>query len=175
MPSVVFDLETQRLAQEVGGWSHVEQLGLAVAVTLDVGSGALRRFVESQAKDLIQHLRQADAIIGYNLLRFDFAVLRPYGFRPEGIATIDLLDALYRQLGFHVALDNLAAATLGEGKSGDGFQAVAWFRQGELEKLFAYCEQDVRVTYRLWEHGRRHRWVAFRDREYRLRRVPVAW
>ncbi len=175
MAAIVFDLETQRLAHEVGGWSHVDQLGLAVAVTLDVASGALRRFGEAEAAALVEHLRAADAVIGYNVLRFDFAVLRPYGFRPEGIVTIDLLDHLHRQLGFHVALDNVAGATLGEQKSADGIQAVAWYRQGEMEKLFAYCEEDVRVTHRLWEHGRLHRWVAFRDREYRLRRVPVDW
>lgn len=175
MSALVLDLETQRLAHEVGGWAHVDQLGLAVAVTLDVDSGAVRRFVEAEASALVQHLSRSDAVIGYNILRFDFAVLRPYGFQPEGVATIDLLDHLYRQLGFHVALDNVAAATLGEQKSADGFQAVAWFRQGEWEKLFAYCENDVRVTHRLWQHGRQHRWVSFRDREYRLRQVPVNW
>lgn len=175
MTPVVLDLETQRLAHEVGGWSHVDRLGLAVAVTLDVDSGRLRRFVEAEAPDLVHHLNHVDAVIGYNLLRFDFAVLRPYGFRPEGIATVDLLDHLYRRLGFHVALDNVASATLGEQKSADGIQAVTWFRRGEFEKVFAYCESDVRITHRLWEHGRLNRWVRFRDREFRLQQVPVNW
>ncbi len=175
MSPLVLDLETQRLAQEVGGWAHVELLGLAVAVTLDVEAGTVRRFVEADAPQLVRHLSRADAIIGYNVLRFDFAVLRPYGFQPEGIATIDLLDHLYRRLGFHVALDNVANATLGEQKSADGIQAVTWFRQGELEKVFAYCESDARLTHRLWEHGRNNRSVRFRDRDFRLRQVPVSW
>ncbi|MEW6567566.1 MAG: ribonuclease H-like domain-containing protein [Chloroflexota bacterium] len=175
MSQLVLDLETQRLAHEVGGWSFVDRLGLAVAVTLDVASGEVRRFTEAEAPLLLEHLRQAPSIIGYNLLRFDYPVLRPYGFQPEGIVTIDLLDHLYRQLGFHVSLDNVAGATLGDQKTADGVQAVSWFRQGQIEKVFEYCEADVRVTYRLWEHGRLKRWVRFRDRDFRLREVQVAW
>lgn len=29
---VYFDLETERLAEEVGGWTHIEKLGMAVGV-----------------------------------------------------------------------------------------------------------------------------------------------
>ncbi len=113
-----------------------------------------------------------------NLLRFDYTVLRPYGFDPARLLpeqTTDLLEHLTRTLGFHVSLDNVASATLGARKSADGLAAVSWYRQGEIAKVLDYCEEDVRITARLWEHGRAHRQVAFRDRDYRLRAVPVAW
>ena len=29
---VYFDLETQKIASEVGGWGHIDKMGLAVAV-----------------------------------------------------------------------------------------------------------------------------------------------
>src|ERR1700679_1575396 len=32
---LVFDLETQRLVQEVGGWDHVDKLGVSVACAYD--------------------------------------------------------------------------------------------------------------------------------------------
>ena len=31
---VYFDLETQKVASEVGGWAHIDRMGLAVAVAL---------------------------------------------------------------------------------------------------------------------------------------------
>jgi DEAD/DEAH box helicase domain-containing protein len=175
--TLIFDVETQRLAHEVGGWGNVDRLGLAAAVTLDAQTGEVARFAEADAPALIEHLADAELIVGYNLLRFDYPVLRPYGLEPEELAgrTIDLLDHLYRSLGFHVSLDNVASATLGEHKSADGLAAVTWYRQGLLDRVFEYCEQDVRLTGRVWEHGRAQRQVRFRDRDFRLREVPVAW
>lgn len=174
---LIFDVETQRLAQEVGGWGHVDRLGLAAAVALDAQTGDVLRFAEADAPALIGQLNNAELVVGYNLLRFDYPVLRPYGFDPTNVLdrTIDLLDHLYRSLGFRVSLDNVANATLGEHKSADGLAAVSWYRQGLIDRVFEYCEQDVRVTGRVWEHGRVRRQVRFRDKDFRLREVPVAW
>jgi DEAD/DEAH box helicase domain-containing protein len=177
--TLVLDVETQRLAQEVGGWAFVDRLGLAAAVTLDVLTGEVRRYVEADAAALVQQLTDAARIVGYNLIRFDYRVLRPYGFDPSELLlerrTIDLLDHLYRALGFYVSLDNVASATLGAAKSADGFAAVTWYRQGLIEKVLDYCEQDVLITNRLWQHGLRTHVVRIRDRNMRLRDVPVVW
>ena len=89
--------------------------------------------------------------------------------------TIDLLDHLYQYLGFRLSLDNLAEATLNETKSADGIIAVQWFREGKIDQVLDYCEQDVLVTHRLWEYGRENGHVKYRDREFRLQRVPVSW
>lgn len=176
--ALVFDLETQRLAEEVGGWQHVDRLGMSAAVTLDSASGQVCRYVEADAPALIAQLHQAPALVGYNIRRFDLEVLRPYGlavdlFPAERI--IDLLEHLHQALGFRVSLDNVASATLGLHKTASGLEAVRWYRQGEIEKLMDYCEEDVRITWRLWEHGRARRQVAIRDRDFRLRTIPVDW
>jgi DEAD/DEAH box helicase domain-containing protein len=177
--TLVLDVETQRLAQEVGGWAFVDRLGLAAAVTLDVLTGEVRRYTEADATALVQHLTDASRIVGYNLIRFDYQVLKPYGLNPADLLrerrTIDLLDHLYRALGFYVSLDNVAGATLGAAKSADGFAAVTWYRQGLIDKVLDYCEQDVLLTSRLWQHGLQTHVVRIRDRNLRLRGVPVAW
>lgn len=178
-PTLVFDLETQRLAHEVGGWAHVERLGLAAAVLLEVESGAVARYTEPQAAQLIERLGTAGRVVGYNLLRFDYPVLNPYGLGPHLASlearTTDMLADLHRTLGFFLPLDNVAAATLGAPKSADGLAAVRWYRQGQIERVLDYCEEDVRLTWRLWEHGRARRQVHYRDRDHRLRTVPVRW
>ncbi|UCF61508.1 MAG: hypothetical protein JSV37_02175, partial [Anaerolineaceae bacterium] len=71
--------------------------------------------------------------------------------------------------------DNLAEATLSERKSADGIIAVQWFREGKIEQVLDYCEQDVRVTHRIWEYGRENGHIKYRDRDFRLQRVPVSW
>lgn len=177
-PLIVLDVETQRLAQEVGGWRNRHKLGVSVAVTYNEATGLYHAYLEQELDALFQELEGAGAVVGYNLLDFDYAVLAPYapaGFHLWDLPTVDLLDHLERRLGFRVGLDAVAAATLGKSKSADGLEAVRWFRQGLLDKVIAYCRQDVEVTYEVYRFGREHGFVRFWDRYSRLREVPVRW
>jgi len=174
----VFDLETKKLASEVGGWSHIDALGLSAAVLMHVESGAMLRFKEEDAQALIDHLVAADTVIGYNVIRFDYTVLKPYGFmatRSRLSGTIDLLDHIYKALGFRLKLDDAAAATLGSHKSADGLAAVAWYKAGEIDRILDYCQQDVRVTHDLWQYGRTNGHIFYTDRMKRRKQLRVAW
>jgi len=173
---VVFDVETQYLADEVGGWSHIRDMGLAVAVTYHAAEDVYHDYIEEQVDDLIAALRGADLVIGYNVLRFDYEVLRAYSDDPlTDLPTLDMLRDLHRTLGWRPKLDSIAAATLGEGKSADGLQAVRWFREGKLDEVIAYCRKDVEVTWRVYDFGRKNGHVLYHDRRRRARKVPVRW
>jgi DEAD/DEAH box helicase domain-containing protein len=174
----VFDLETKRLAQEVGGWDHIDRLGLSAAVLLDIESDTYHHFTEDQAQLLIDSILNADRMIGFNIIRFDYAVLKPYGLAISSSLiekTTDLLLDIYQTLGFRVSLDNLAAASMQTRKSADGLQAVAWYKEGKIEEVMKYCEIDVAVTKQLWEFGKEHGCVYFQDRDGRHRAVKVNW
>lgn len=176
--TLVFDLETQYLANEVGGWSNIDRLRFAAGVLYVVEEDAYRHFLEADVPELIAEINAAREIIGYNLIRFDYTVLRPYGLILDDVLrqkSLDLMLDLYERLEFRPSLASVAEATLGESKSADGLAAVAWYRQGQLDKVLAYCEQDVRVTFRIYDFGRRHGYVQIRERGGRLRRVPVQW
>jgi DEAD/DEAH box helicase domain-containing protein len=176
MNTVFFDLETQRTFDEVGGRQNLRKLGLAVAVTYSTDSGAFRHYTEDTVAELIEELRSADLVVGFNVLSFDYEVLRAYTDDPlRALPTADLLDHIHRRLGFRVSLDNLAGATLGTSKSADGLQAVEWFRQGQIQKVLDYCQQDVEVTRLLFEYGRTNRHVKYRDQRYRIQTVAVSW
>ncbi len=173
---VIFDLETKRLLNEVGGRQHVRKLGLSGAVTYSSADGEFHRYLEKDVQDLVAELRNADLVVGFNVLRFDYEVLQAYtAFPLRSIPTLDMLEEIYRRLGFRVGLDALAQATLGTQKSADGLMAVRWYRQGELEKLLDYCQQDVEVTRQLYEYGRKYKHLKFKDRRGRLKLVPVSW
>lgn len=176
MNIVFFDVETQRTFDEVGGRQNIRKLGLAAAVTYSTADGAFQHYTEESVDDLIAELKAADRVVGFNVLSFDYEVLRAYTSDPlDDIPTADMLDHIYRRLGFRVSLDNLAGTTLRTAKSADGLQAVRWYKEGRIQEVLDYCQQDVEVTRQLYEYGRKHKHVKFRDRNYRSRTVAVNW
>lgn len=176
--TLVFDLETKYLAEEVGGWSNIDRLGLAVGVILHTETGAIQTYLEQDAPSLIQRIHGASAVIGFNLLRFDYLVLEPYGLqltKTLGEKSIDLLQSIVQTLGFRVSLDNLVRATLGEGKIADGRQSVQWYREGNLSAVIEYCEADVQQTWKLFKYGVENGHIFFTDRRRGKRRLSVNW
>ena len=173
---IFFDLETQRTFDEVGGRHNLDRLGLAVAVTYDSCTDEYHAYTEDQAPELVDELAGADLVVGFNVLGFDYPVLRPYtGYPLETLPTVDMLRDVHLVLGFRLSLQALAEGTLGVGKSADGLQAVRWFRQGELEKVIEYCRRDVEITRALYEFGHEHGHVLYWDRTGQMRKVHVHW
>lgn len=112
MNIVFFDVETQQTFDDVGGRDHIRDLRLSVAVSYSSADGQFHHYTEANIQDLVAELKAADRVVGFNLLRFDYEVLRAYTDEPlHKLDTVDILDQIYRRLGFRVSLDNLAAAT----------------------------------------------------------------
>jgi len=173
---VYFDLETQRAIDEVGGRPNIHKLGMSAAVTFNSATGTFHRYTESRVKALLQELRSAELVVGYNVIEFDYQVLRGYGDFPfDRVPTLDMMDHLTHRLGFRVSLDSVATATLRISKSGDGLQAIRWYRQGLVDKVLDYCQQDVEITKKLHEHGRTFKLLYYWDRKYQRQMVPVSW
>jgi len=176
--TLVFDLETKRLAEEVGGWNHINMMGLSAGVTYHVEQDHWTLYKEEDAGLLLDELVSATKVVGYNVIRFDYTVLQPYGLYVDRALvekTADLLSDISRSLGFRVSLDLVAEATLGESKSANGLAAVEWYKKGEIDKVLAYCKQDVFVTFRVWEFGREHGQIFWRDRSGTKKKIPVSW
>ncbi len=173
---LVFDLETRYTADEVGGWGHIRDMRLAVGVTYNPAEGVYLAYTEAEVERLIADLYAASRVVGYNLYRFDYEVLRRYtGRRLDDLPTVDMIQDLERVLGWRPGLDSVAAATLGERKSGDGLDAVRWFREGRLEQVIAYCKRDVEITWKVYDFGRRNGYVRVLGRSWQPRMVPVRW
>jgi DEAD/DEAH box helicase domain-containing protein len=147
-----FDLETQKLTSEVGGWGNVEALRVAVAATYDEDNG-YRDWWESQVGDLLEELHRAQLIVGFNISAFDFRVLSPYGsVAVLDAKAFDILDEVFQQTHKRVSLNALCMLNLGEAKTYEsGVAAVQLYRTGMMEELIAYCRRDVELTKRLYE------------------------
>ncbi len=173
---VFFDLETQRSIQEVGGRDNIRLLRVSVAVTFSTAANAFKTYFEQDVPALIADLQGATRVIGFNLLQFDYVVLKYYTQeRLSDLPTLDLLQDIYNKLGFRIGLDALARASVGSIKSADGLAAIRWFREGKLDQLAAYCCDDVAITRQLFEWGRDHGWVCYPDRQGRAQKVSVNW
>lgn len=181
MNFVYFDLETERAASEVGGWSNIEQLGIAVAVTCassdDInGEAQFRTFLKHETQALLDVLREADCVVGFNTRGFDFRVLQPFvAFDLKSLNNIDLMLDLKAVAGFRPSLDNCCAQTLGAQKSGGGLQSLQWWREGRRDEVIAYCRQDVLLTRQLHEFGAREGFVKCLDKTGRERVLRVPW
>ncbi len=173
---LVFDLETKRSAQEVGGWNNARDMGVSCAVLYDSGTQEFLRFGEQDMPAFCRRLFEVDLVIGFNIRRFDYQVLRPYTQKSlHCLPTLDLLQSIRSKLGYGLSLDHLAGATLGVHKTGNGMQAVTWWKQGKLDKIMDYCQEDVALTLGLYMHGRDHGHILFYNKAKKIVRLPVDW
>ncbi|HEY4595487.1 MAG TPA: DEAD/DEAH box helicase, partial [Thermoanaerobaculia bacterium] len=70
--TILFDLETLRSAADVGGWDKAHRMGVAIGVLCFLEEGRFEVYGEGQVRALIDALRGATLVIGYNIKRFDY-------------------------------------------------------------------------------------------------------
>jgi DEAD/DEAH box helicase domain-containing protein len=176
-PRLVFlDLETQRSAQEVGGWHNAHLMRVAVGVLFDAAGERFESFDEGHVPALLEHLRAADLVVGFNVLRFDYRVLRGYTEEDlSALPTFDLCEAVRRRIGFRLGLGHLAAETLGAGKSADGLQSLRWWKEGRVAEIEAYCRRDVELLRDLFAFATDRGFLLFRTRSGERVRIPTPW
>ncbi len=169
---LVLDLETKRSFDEVGGAENRAQLGVSVVGVYDYTEDKFLTFRETQFDELTVLLENADEVVGFNLIGFDWPVLAAeLGGWVTELPTLDLLVEAQRALGRRISLDALAQATLGMGKLGSGLDALEYYRAGDWDRLERYCLEDVKLTRDLYEYARKYGQLFFQKGP---RRAPVA-
>jgi hypothetical protein len=173
---VYFDLETQKSADEVGGWDKISRMGMSVGVTYSTARGGYHIYGERQVNELITELQRADLVVGFNILRFDYEVLHGYSALDlTQVPTLDMLVDLANTLQHRLSLDAIATATFGVEKTAEGLQAIQWFKEGKLYEIAEYCCYDVKLTKLVHEYGCRHRQLHYLNRFGKKLTVPVKW
>lgn len=172
MRYVVFDLETQNFFGDAGS-NDPAALDISVASVYDSGTDHYTTVAVDELHRIWPIIEGADVLVGYNSNHFDIPLLNKYypGDLTH-IKSIDLLESIRESLGRRLRLDSVAQATVGAKKSADGVQAVRWWREGKIEEIKKYCEQDVRVTKQVFEYALEHGHIKFKDGA-RKRDVPL--
>ena len=171
-----FDLETQKSADEVGGWDKISRMGMSVGVTYSSARSDYRIYSEKQVDDMIKELQRADLVVGFNHLRFDFEVLHGYtALDLRQLPSLDLLIDLQNRLQHRLSLDSIAAATFGVEKTAEGMQAIRWFHEGKMIEIAKYCCYDVKLTRLVHEYGAQNGQLHYHNRFGKKMSVPVSW
>lgn len=188
---LVFDLETQRSASDVGGWNNIPEMKVSVGVVWDSRTQKFHTYYEKEVKELITHLKSGPTVIGYNHMGFDYAVLSGYyQAGPErdtalkafkALDNLDLLVMIKDVLGKRVKLDQVARPTLDVGKSADGLLALKWYKEylegdnTKLKMIADYCVQDVAVTRDVYLYGLEHNELLYIDKQSGIQKMKINW
>jgi DEAD/DEAH box helicase domain-containing protein len=149
---------------------------IALAVIYDSQTEKFETFDESEVHRLIERLGEADLVVGFNIVSFDYAVLSGYTDADlRALPTFDMLTAIHQRLGYRLALAHLAEETLGASKSGDGLQSLAWWKEGRVDKIESYCRQDVALLRDLLRHAEENGYLCFRTKGGDRVRLPAPW
>jgi len=172
MKQVILDVETQKTFDEVGGF-FPDRLGISfVGVCVREGfsgKGQMMGFFEKDLNDLFPLMESADVIVGFNCDNFDMQTFLPY-YKADisKIATLDLMVRIKNSVGHRIGLDAVAQQTLGIGKSGDGLDAIKYYKAKDWDSLSKYCLQDVAVTRDIYDYGLKTGKVKFLNKWNRL-------
>ena len=174
---IVFDIETKKSFDEVGGRNHFDKLGVSVIGAYVYGTDKYLAFEEHEIPEFQKLLQKAGRVIGFNINSFDVPVLQPYiSWNLKDLSLLDLMVDVERGAGFRISLDNLSEMTLGAKKSGDGMQALRWYKEGKIDEIKKYCLKDVELTKNLYEFGKKNGQVLFYSKNAMSRMtIPVSW
>lgn len=182
---VYFDLETRRSAAQVGGWGFANKMGMSVGVTYSTRNQSYRIYTEEQTEDLIDELRTADLVVGYNHIAFDYEVLQAFTFWSIKDVTrnLDICAYLSEKNGHRLKLDSIAKMTLGGcSKTAEGTDALKWWAEYEksgnpqfMMDIARYCCFDVKVTMEVHKFGVENGYILYENKQGAPIRVDVEW
>ena len=173
---VYFDLETQKGSDEVGGWGNSHLMKLSVGVVWDSLEEKYISYWEKDAERLIEKLKTADLVVGFNIIGFDYSVLQPYSkIDLNEINTFDMLVDIKNRLGFRLSLNHLAQESFGAKKSADGMFALKWFKEGKMDLIKEYCIKDVEITRDLYLFGKSNGYIKYKSKGKGIKKLNVNW
>lgn len=181
---VIFDTETKKFFDEVPG-NDPALLGVSITSvylrTLDDNlneiEGTMKSYWEPEFPEMFKLFEKADRIIGFNSFGFDIAALSPYlpSHWPK-LNHFDILDELRKVEGKRASLDAIAKTTLGETKNDVGSNAIKYWNEHtpeSLAKLKKYCEMDVEITTKVYDHVVKNGFLKYKDYWNELHEVKL--
>lgn len=163
MRRIVFDIETRNIFQDVES-NDPAKLDISVVGIYDSETDSYSTYVQEELQGLWPILERADMLVGFYSEGFDLPLLNKY--YPGDLAKVphlDILKEIKEQYGRRMKLDQLAEGTLGVRKSGHGLDAIKWWQKGEIDKIRAYCTDDVRITKELYDYALANGKLMFKE------------
>lgn len=163
MKKIVFDIETKNLFSDVGS-NDPSELDISVVCIYDYERDVYESYLEKDFGKLWPILEKTDLLIGYNSDHFDIPLLNKYypGDLTK-IKSLDILSEIKNSYGRRMKLDQIAEGTFGVHKSGNGLDAVVWWKAGEIDKIVKYCIDDVKITKDVYDFALKNNKLVFKE------------
>src|SRR3989344_1917685 len=167
MKKIVFDIETKNIFQDVGSRNPAD-LDISIVGIYDYETDKYHTFLQEEFDKMWGLIKKADLLITFNGEYFDIPLLNKY-YKKVGlgdlkdIRSLDIFKEIKNSSGRWLKLDKIAQGTFGINKSGDGLEAVVWWRTGEIEKIRKYCLEDVKITKDVYEFALKHKKLIFKE------------
>ena len=156
---VIFDIET------IGDIADLTTMEVTVVSIYEYEHDCYTSFERHELGKLWPIMERAARLIGYNSEHFDLPILNRY--YPGNFMTfphLDLLKVIKESIGRRLKLNDVAQATLDNvKKGGDGLQAIKWWKEGKIDEIKKYCEQDVKVTKEIYEFGKNNKQLFYKS------------
>jgi hypothetical protein len=144
------------------GWNDHANMGISCIGVYDYLEDRYRVFLPDNLDAFAKLASERDYVVGFNSVQFDDELCRVNGIKIR--TTYDLLQHVRLAAGEPkvwtpglsskgFALDSLAQANLGAGKSGNGALAPELWQRGHIGQVIDYCLLDVQITRKLLEMG----------------------
>lgn len=152
MRAIVWDVEIATSPDEcINGWEGARrgECGISCVALHDSQSGRLHVYDEHDLETCVDHLNEADLLIGFNTIEFDTPALQgasDLDIEPE---QYDILHEIWRALGHRekgFKLDDICQRLKLGQKNSNGAFATQLYRDGNFGRLFDYCMNDVHLT-----------------------------
>lgn len=163
MRKIVFDIETRNVFSDVGK-NDPTLLDISLVGVWDSETDAYTSYLQEELGLLWPILERADMLIGFNSDHFDIPLLNKY--YPGDLTklkSLDILKEIYKTYGRRMKLDQIAEGTLGKRKSGNGLEAIEWWKKGDIEKIRKYCLDDVRITKEVYDFALENNKIIFKE------------
>mgnify|MGYP003418397406 FL=1 len=163
MRKIVFDIETRNVFADVGK-NDPTLLDISLVGVWDSETDVYTSYLQEELSLLWPILERADMLIGFNSDHFDIPLLNKY--YPGDLTklkSLDILREIYKTYGRRMKLDQIAEGTLGKRKSGNGLEAIEWWKKGDIEKIKKYCLDDVRITKEVYDYALENNKIVFKE------------
>jgi DEAD/DEAH box helicase domain-containing protein len=163
MRKIVFDIETKNVFQDVGSNDPVD-LDISLVGLYDYETDKYQTFLQEDFPKMWPIFEKAEMLITYNGDHFDIPLLNKYtNLDLTKWRSLDILKEIRQSYGRRMKLDQVAEGTLGINKSGNGLEAIVWWKNGEIEKIKEYCIKDVEITKRVYEFALKNNKLMFKE------------
>ncbi len=203
MQTIVYDIEIARTVESTKKkWASPEDLHFASAVAYSYEQDRYHFFLHLRGLTKLIELLNKNKVITFNGIKFDSKVVlgnnrkiracngstgifitgkgiiwEEYDIFTQCLKSVHKckndMEACKRMSPGGMKLDDIAKATLGQGKTGNGADAPILYQQGLFDDLLSYNLQDVRITKKLYDFISENHFVYNKDRKQKIK-IPHA-